>query len=421
MGQIYKCNDIRIQLEKRGASQYTKTSYPQIYGLYSEIETKTIRMQFNLDGEITQLQGKGDHWPHPQEWLKRSKGNQWVYYSNGGYTGVFEAIGEYYLPNLLYETNSLFGGKTFEQGSVQNVMGGWFKIVQKVAAELEDPPEMVMSFIRRVLRNGPGALKRKSEDLCRLIGGQLMVLPPDTRHVDYDVLPLMIAEGCLYKCKFCKVKSKRAFMMKSHEEIDSQISGLREIYGESIANYNSVYLGEQDGLLAGEGNILYGIEQSMERLDLADSYMQGANFYLFASVDSLLEAPESLFRSLSTIPASIFINVGLESADQETLDLLGKPLDVEKVREAFYQAQMLNDMYPNIEVTTNFVMGELPSGHYPSILELVRESQSRTKVKGSVYISPLKFNNPGRENLLAFYRFKLLSRLPTFLYIIQRL
>jgi hypothetical protein len=82
----------------------------------------------------------------------------------------------------------------------------------------------------------------------------------------------------------------------------------------------------------------------------------------------------------------------------------------------------INDRYSSIEVTANFIMDDgLPANHYPAILELIRERLTHTKPKGAIYFSPLTFNQPSRARLFDFNRLKILSRLPTFLYIIQRL
>jgi hypothetical protein len=146
----YNNDDIKIELFIKGKSQYIKSSYPVRYGMYSLVETSSAKMVFNPNGEITHLQGKSQ-WPHPQEWLKRSRGNEWIYYSTGGYTGVFEAIGEYYLPNLSYDSNSLFGGKSLQHESVQNVLINWFGILERVEAELKNPPKRIRDFLKKVL------------------------------------------------------------------------------------------------------------------------------------------------------------------------------------------------------------------------------------------------------------------------------
>ena len=48
----------RITLNRRGADEYTKISYPLKYGIYSEIETQDAVLQFNLNHEIIRIKGK---------------------------------------------------------------------------------------------------------------------------------------------------------------------------------------------------------------------------------------------------------------------------------------------------------------------------------------------------------------------------
>ncbi|HLA26345.1 MAG TPA: hypothetical protein VJZ49_00450 [Syntrophales bacterium] len=71
-------------------------------------------------------------------------------------------------------------------------------------------------------------------------------------------------------------------------------------------------------------------------LNLAHSYHRGRpNLFIFGSVDSFLKAGKSLFDKLDGLPYATFINVGMESPDQETLDSLGKPIRAEEVKDAF--------------------------------------------------------------------------------------
>lgn len=418
----YVNNGLKITLKKCGAQEYAKMSYPLRYGIYSEIETKEAVFQFNLNGEITFAKGKGEEWTHPQEWLKRTIGNDWIYYSTGGYTGVYEAIGEFYLPNLQYPTNNLMGGRPFETPCVSSIVSGWYDCLLEKSCEIGNGLEDVHFFIDKVIANTPQKLANKAEQLFEVNGGRVTVLPPDCRHVDYDVIPVTVSCGCLYKCRFCKVKTPQPFEEKSREKINKQIKKLKEIYAEDLKNYNSVFLGEHDALCGKPELILHSIKKAYEEFGLAFSTMRGANFFFFGSAHSLLEAPEELFKELSFLPCNFYINVGLESADQQTLDFLGKPITSAMVEEAFFRIQEINGFYFNVEITANFLMEEsLPSNHYPSFLRLVRDSFIRPKPKGGIYLSPLKFGSPSRQLLFDFSRLKLLSRLPTFLYIIQRL
>lgn len=418
----FVADNLRITLRKEGARKYTRLSYPIHSGVYSEVETREYLLHFNLNNEILRAKGKGRLWPHPHEWLKRNMGNDWIYYSTGGYTGVFEATGEYYLPNLPYMTNGLLGGNPFTYDAVGELIAAWPEILSDIRTSTKDLPADIDYFLTNALANTSATLAAKADRLFSICGGRSTVLPPDARHVDYNVIPLTIATGCLYKCRFCEVKNKRPFALKNPEEISSQIRLLKSVYDMDMLNYNALFLGEHDALQAGPKCILQALDEAYSSFDFSHAYIHGCSAFLFGSVTSLLNTPASFFQDLQHRPYNVYINIGLESADQATLDMLGKPLTTALVTEAFRRLQDINDRYSKTEVTANFVIDDdLPENHLPSFLELVRESLPRVKPKGCVYLSPLKFGQPSRSQTFGFNRLKVLSRVPTFLYIIQRL
>ena len=422
MCRNYTSSELRITLFKKGQTAYSKMSFPVHCGIYSEIETRDFIFQFNLANELFRAKGKGRDWAHPHEWLKRTVGNDWVYYSTGGYTGVFEATGEYYLPNFRYPTNSILGGHPFAQAEIVRISDGWHQFLQGLQERHDDLPNHYRRFLADVIGNNPDRLKHKAQQLHTLIGGQISVLPPDARHVDYNLIPLTISAGCLYKCAFCKVKNNTVFTEKTNAEIDTQISGLKQLYGHDLLNYNSLFLGEHDALQTRPEKILYSIDQAAQAFDVDHSYITGSNIFLFASVTSLLNASNQFFQQLAERRMMTYINIGLESADQHTLDKIGKPLTEKLVQEAFRYSQAINDRFPSLEITANFIMDEnLSDNHYKKILQLIREQQVHVKPKGTIYFSPLAFDRPSRRRLFEFNRLKIQSRLPTYLYIIQRL
>ncbi|MBW1635586.1 MAG: radical SAM domain-containing protein [Deltaproteobacteria bacterium] len=397
-------------------------SFPIHCGHFTEIETDSIILHFNLNGEIIRARGKGMEWTHPHEWLKRRCSNDWVYYSTGGYTGVFEATGEYYLPNLQYPTNNMLGGDPFAGSEVHRIVNQWYTILSEISSNLTDLPEPIHAFLQNSLTNSPEVLARKARNLFSYIDGRVSVLPPDARHVDYNLIPLTVAKGCLYKCKFCRVKNSTPFTTKSKSEIDTQLSQLKEHFNNDLQNYNAVYLGDHDGLMANPDLLHYSIEESYNIFGFKESFLEGNFIFMFGSVTSLQNCSEQFFLKLDKLPGLKYINIGLESADQETLDLLGKPLTAAQIKDTFLLVQDINEKHSNIEVTVNFVHGDgLPEKHYPSMLELIRDTQHHVKPKGTVYLSPLKFGAPSRKRLFEFNRLKVLSRFPTYLYIIQRL
>lgn len=412
----------RITLGKQGGVNYSKQSFPLHCGIFHEIASDSYVFHFNLNGEIIRAQRKGKDWRHPHEWLKRTTGNDWVYYSTGGYTGVFEAIGEYYLPNFTYPSNNLLGGHPFADKEIRSLADSWYEIIIELMENIHNPTESIRSFLGVAVANTPDALEEKAQRLRAIIGGRISVLPPDARHVEYNLIPLTIADGCLHKCRFCKVKNSSSFSTRTTAEIADQTNRLKDLFGADLINCNALFLGEHDALQAGPNLLLFSIEEAYRQFGFAASYIKEHKTFLFGSATSLLNTPESFFSDLEKLPGMFYINIGLESADQETLDKIGKPISAALVREAFTRMQEINSRYGNIETTANFIMdAELPANHYPAILELIRERLVFTKPKGSIYFSPLTFNQPSRARLFEFNRLKVLSRLPTFLYIIQRL
>ncbi len=422
MTDSFEQNNTRITLNRKGEDRYTKISFPVMHGIYSEIETKDHVFRFNLNHEITRGKGKTREWLNPSEWMKRTVGNDWVYYSTGGYTGVKEAIGEYYLPNLPYTTNSLLGGNPFNEKPVHQIRHHWHEMLAETAQKLTDPPREIRQFLDAVLANTPEILEDKAKKLFKISGGRVSVLPPDARHVDYNVIPVNISRGCLYNCRFCRVKSGSRFSVLSENAVHQQITHLKDLFGKDLVNYNSIFLGEHDALNAPSESILSASRTAWKALGLNDSYMKGCNLFLFGSADSLLNKTESEFEALSRPGFHTYINIGLESADPATLEKIGKPLSKEKVVRAYRFAERINALYPSIEITFNFVMDdELPKTHYSSVFDLIKAHGGPNRSKGTVYFSPLRFGRPSKEELYKFNRIKASLPSPAFLYIIQRL
>lgn len=379
-------------------------------------------MHFNLNHQLIRLIGTQRDWPHPQEWLKRTIGNDWIYYSTGGYAGVFETTGEFYLPNLPYTTNNHLGGKPLSQEPIRSLMDNWLEEIEHISGSCGDSSEAVARVLEGIMDSNPAALAEQGKTLHRIIDGPVTVLPPDTRHVDYQVIPLNVSLGCLYKCGFCRVKNHRGFAELSLTEIDTQLDKIKDLLAADLTNFNSIFLGQHDALNCNPRLICSAIEQAHRKLGLSGSYIDGSNTFLFGSVGSLLSADAALFDDLDRLPGRIFINIGLESADQPTLDILEKPLLAADVSAAFSKIQSINTRCRSVEITANFVTDpELPDNHYSTMLGLIRDQVGSARDKGCIYLSPLRFDAPSRARLFDFYKLKRLSRLPLFMYTIQRL
>lgn len=424
----HRLGDLEIVIEKRGSRDYAKVSYPLRYGCFSEIISPDVVCQFGLNGELRFLQGRGPNWPHPAEWLKRSAGGDWVYYSAGEYREIFDLFGEYYVPRLSYRSNCIFRNDPFQNDRVKATLQAWEPLCERLRQFLPDiPTGRLRDFVERICEKDPEELLNRAERFHALLGGPVTVLPPDTRHVDYDVIPVVVADGCLYHCAFCSVKSAQTFQPRSPDNVQAQLEGLRAFYARDLSNCNSIFLGHHDALAVGGEPIEFAASRAYEALEIESSHMKGARLFLFGSADSLLSSREEVYRMLQSLPFHTHINVGLESADPETLEALGKPITAQCVEKAFDRMLEINRDYPNIEVSANFVCGgQLPPGHLPSLVSLARKKLDRYWEKGALYLSPLLDGvplegNQKRKLLLDFREVKMRARLPTYLYLIQRL
>jgi hypothetical protein len=419
----YRLKNLDITLDREGAKRFTKASYPIRYGRYCEIETREYLFQFNLNGDIKYIRGLNQDWPHPAEWLKRTEADDWVYYSAGGYRGIFHALGEYYLPCLSYPSNSVYGNDPFADENVQKAFTAWPRLQADLRRMRPNGiPSQVEDFLSLVSSRDSYALQIKSKKLHRIIGGQVSVLPPDTRHVDYEVIPLMLADGCRYHCGFCCIKTRQNFRPRSRDNVRQQIRQLKAFYGADLANHNALFLGNHDALAAGSECIWMAAAEAYAAFDFEKAYVKYPTLFLFGSVDSLLDAGDNLFETLNRIPFYTYINIGLESVDAATLRSIQKPLEVPKVEDAFQMMLAVNRSYPNVEISANFLMGDhLSALHYQTLVDLIRNRLDRYYSKGAIYLSPLNTSRDNRKLLSKFVEIKNLSRLPTYLYLIQRL
>lgn len=419
----YSVDDLKIQIGKEGARQQAKLSYPVRYGRYSEIQSSEYIYQFNLEGEPKFLQGRNGNWPHPAEWLKRTLGNDWVYYFSGGYTNVSDCLGEYYVPCFPYPSNSLWTRDPFQDREVQEGLEALSTLRNKVIRMLENRSlsAELRTFLEQVAAQRPSALWAKSLHLFSLLQGRVSVLPPDSRHVDYDILPLNISDGCLYNCGFCSVKSRQGFEERSPENIREQIAGLRKLIGRDIINYNALFLGQHDALHCRPELIEEAALSAYHGLEFSASLLENRYLYLFGSVDSLLQAGDALWTRLQDLPYYVYINIGLESGYQPTLDAIRKPLDASRVLEAYDRMLEINANVLNVEITANMLIDwDMHPKHWQCLQEMVQDRPGRMITKGAVYLSPLS-RQKAKEQIRLFQGLKRRSRIPIYLYLLQRL
>jgi hypothetical protein len=420
----YQCEDVEITFDRAGRDDWGKFSFPVWYGIPVKVNWRDYEFDFNLRGGLKRLAGHHNVWPDPRDLLKRTDGNDFIYYgTDDGYDAGYDLIKNYYVPYNGRSDCDLFRSTPLTGRHVRQALEAFDELISRAGCLAHSAPgRRPREFLQQVASQDRDRLTADGQTLHTIIGGCLPVLPPDTIDVDYEVIPLIITEGCSYNCRFCRFKTAGGLRRRGWENIAGQIRALKEFYGADLVNYNSLALGQNNALAAGKETLVATAELAYEVLNFPASYHRGRpNLFLFGSVDSLLDAADSLFDRLNGLPYHTAINVGLESYDQETLDLLGKPLRVEKVRSAWQKMQEINIGYDNLTVSCNFILGQDLSPWHVTAIQALLSGEAKARGKGVVYLSPLLGAANRRQIIKDFREIKINSPLPVFLYLAQRL
>jgi len=412
-----------VVFENYGRRDWGKFSFPVWYGIPVRVKWAGFLFDFNLRGSLKRITGSIPHWPDPREIVKRTDGNELIYYSIEGYDTAFDLFKSYYLP-INRKTANLFVKENPLSGPYLKKALNAFEDFTSQAARVTDKevPERLRDFLRKVALKGQYGLSQEAYKLKSILGTSIPVLPPDTIDVDYEVIPLILSEGCTMNCGFCQFKTKGSFKRRSWSDIVLQMEKLRDFYNGDLVNYQALFAGQNDALLAGGDLLIDAAMKAYECFEFAHSFFEGkAKLYFFGDAISFLRAPESFFYKLATLPYEIFLNIGLESPCRKTLISLRKPLDDATVKKAFHKMCWINGELANICVTANFVIGDalLPS-HKERIKELLAEGEV-SHGKGVIYLSPLSGASSKRNVLRDLREIKLVSKIPVYLYLAQSL
>lgn len=419
----YQVGDAEILFDFFGRDDWGKFSFPVWYGIPVKVRWRGYRFDFNLRGGWKWIAGAKDVWPDSQEMLKRTDANGLMYYGVETYASDYDLIKNFYIPyNNVYKFD-VFPARRLEEAHVKNAleaMDAFSREAGRFAREAAS--ERPRDFLRKVHLKSGKALAEESALLRRIMGTEIPVLPPDTIDVDYEVIPIIVADGCDYNCRFCSFKTRGALQVRGENDIRTQVAALREFYRDDLVNYNSVVLGQNDALAGGGKIVIAAAKIAYEGLNLADSFHKGpANLFMFGSVDPFLKAENPFFDDLNRLPFRTFINIGIESFDQETLSLLGKPLRAEKTEEAFRRMLAVNREWQNITVSCNFVLGtDLPRRHLEGLKRALAE-EATVRDRGTAFLSPLFGRARRREIIAEFIGVKKSAHLPVYIYLAQKL
>ncbi len=413
-------------LFKQGLSRYEKLSYPVRFGVYHEVSGRGLTVHFNLRGHPVYLQSTAASWPHPHDWIKITPSGKMLYLSSGSYLDGFSLYGEHFIPVPDHSSNSLFPFDPFSLAEVREAakrFKGW--VDELMSALSAAPTPQALAFLSALKQTCTHPLQSAMR-FHAAIRGTVPVLPPDTRHTMYDVIPLIISDGCLSNCGFCTIKTGTPFRERSFDEIREQADNTVEFLGPDLRNFNAVFLGQNDALACSHSLIDFAVSLSLSRFEIKNSLIREPVLFMFGSVNSLLAASESTFHMIEGSGLRCYINIGFESFHQPTLDLLKKPVNASDVRLAFQKALDINHCFSHIEITGNFVLGaSLPDEHNEMLSQTLTQPAAANTHGGqtiTIYLSPLSgHRDESRQMLRTVRTLQQTSNIPCYLYLLTGL
>lgn len=204
-----------------------------------------------------------------------------------------------------------------------------------------------------------------------------------TFHTDDNIqqgecLPLEIARGCVFKCKFCSydLTNKDFFEFTKHEDL------IREEFLYNYNNFKTQYYVIVDDL----------INDSEEKIDMLLRITKSLPFKVFITgyirLDMLWRFPSTIDKLKEIGLVGAFM--GIETINDASGRLVGKGLGRKRIEEAL---EMLYDRWDNVHITAGFILG-LPKDNTETVTELI--SWCRDKLKSSrlhcVHAHPLSIN-----------------------------
>jgi hypothetical protein len=149
------------------------------------------------------------------------------------------------------------------------------------------------------------------------------LVPPDR----YRSLILQATQGCAYNgCLFCSLYKGQRYRVVPPLEFREHVRKVKAFAGSWLETRRGVFLGEANALAMPQAALLEALEVVREELPA-----------LAGDVSSFIDAFD-VYRTVDEVKALVALGlsrvfIGVESGDEATLKLLGKPETVASVRE----------------------------------------------------------------------------------------
>ncbi len=396
---------MKCTLFKEGRRDYDPVSHIVFRGIYHEIRCGDLRFLTDLSGDIKWIFREGGGSIYEEGTLfRRTLGGRWIYYDSSLYGEAFDLAGRHYLP--LSIDMPPISGLDRERQLLDAGLEAWNGLIQKGCLE---------ACYR--FRDTKG-LMRRSIGLRHTIMGSVPVVPPEALFFDYDLIPVIVKEGCLANCGFCAIKGGADPKGRTLAEIRGTILGLRDWIGCDRVNYPLVFLGQNDALSCETGVLEEAANMAYEVLSIEDNYFSTSGLLLFGSPQSILEKGIQDFLRLDALPFTrIYINVGIESLHGPTISALGRPFDVMLSQKALKFIDEIHDATQKVAVSTNFLISLTFPQEHTKLLEDYLVGLEDGGKRGKVFLSPLfgQYESIGAIKREVF-RLKARSLRPVYLY-----
>ncbi len=145
-------------------------------------------------------------------------------------------------------------------------------------------------------------------------------------------LIIQVTEGCSHnKCRFCTMYKDKSFKVKSYEEIERHIMGLKSMYGEI------------DKIFLADGNIMcLSVDRLLKILNVVNKEFPNVKrISAYAGPKDLLNKTEEALKQIYDAGLTL-LYVGLESGDNEVLDGVDKGVNQQQLIEGCLKAKAAN-------------------------------------------------------------------------------
>ncbi|RLC81211.1 MAG: hypothetical protein DRJ03_20465 [Chloroflexi bacterium] len=213
------------------------------------------------------------------------------------------------------------------------------KITEDEIDESNEIEEIPLNFVEilenaRVIYNWEGLMKEKFS-LKEVYPTPISVVPPEVRPDQNPIFAIIqITQGCWIQeargpCKFCASYRGIPYREKSLDELIEHIKKVKKFTGRGWKQVRKLFLTDADPFHT-------KIDSEVYLRFLSREIPQAVWYEAFVSTPTILSKSETLWKRLKTLGLKR-LYWGVESADDETLELLGKPHRRKDLYKAAYR------------------------------------------------------------------------------------